>query len=152
MAGQFWSLQPENAASTQLCVPKKQTSLSTLICEWPLLAQSSRSSALIREEVLPGLWCVLTNASCACRTRDREPLKKLFGSLSGAGTRSKLFSVNALSVLLGKACRHPLVLGSMVERGTQPGAGTSLAGLNNSRCCSRIGCYGISGRPFTASD
>jgi hypothetical protein len=33
--------------------------------ERPLLAQSSRSSALIGEEVLPGLWCVLTNASCA---------------------------------------------------------------------------------------
>jgi hypothetical protein len=31
----------------------------------PLLAQSSRSSASIREGVLPGLWCVLTNASCA---------------------------------------------------------------------------------------
>ena len=71
---------------------------------------------------------------------------------SGAGTRSKLFSVNALSVLLGKARRHPLVLGAMVKRGARPGAGTSLAGLNNSRCCSLIGCYGISEPPFIASD
>src|SRR5258707_5989544 len=71
---------------------------------------------------------------------------------SGTGTRSKLFSANALSVLLGKACRHPLVLGAMVKRGAQPGAGTCLAGLNNSPCDSPLGCYGISGRPFIASD
>ena len=48
---------------------------------------------------------------------------------SGTGTRSKLFSVNALSVLLGKARRHPLSLEVTVKRGVQPGAGTSLAGL-----------------------
>src|SRR5258707_7787767 len=70
---------------------------------------------------------------------------------SGTGTRSKLFSVNALPVLLGKARRHPLFLEATVKRGVQPDAGTSLAGLNNSRCCSPIGCYGISGRPFIAS-
>jgi hypothetical protein len=32
----------------------------------------------------------------------------------------------------------------MVKRGAQPGAGTSLAGLNNSRCDSLIVCYGKS--------
>jgi hypothetical protein len=46
-------------------------------------------------------------------------------------------------------CReHPLVLGSMVKRG----AGISPAGLNNSRCDSLIGCYGISEYPFIASN
>jgi hypothetical protein len=118
--------------------------------EWLLVAQSSRSSASIREEVLPGLWCVLTNASCA--TRDRVPLKKLFGSLSGAGTRSKLFSVMRPRFALSEACRHPLVIGAVVKRGAQPGAGTVLADRDNSRCCSLIGCYGISERPFIASD
>jgi hypothetical protein len=58
--------------------------------------------------------------------------------------RSKLFSVNVLSVLLGESSSAPLALGSMVKRRAQPGAGTSLAGLNNSRCGSLIECYGIS--------
>ena len=53
---------------------------------------------------------------------------------------------------LSEACRHPLDLGAVVKRGAQPGAGTSLAGLDNSRCDSLIGCYGISGRPFIASN
>ena len=53
---------------------------------------------------------------------------------------------------LGKGRRHPLVLGATVKRGAQPDAGTSLADLNNSRCGSLIGCYGISEHPFIASD
>jgi len=61
-------------------------------------------------------------------------LKKLFGSLSGAGTGSKLFSVMRPRSAQSEACRHPLVLGAVVKCGAQPGAGTSLAGLNNSRC------------------
>jgi hypothetical protein len=40
----------------------------------------------------------------------------------------------------------------MVKRGAQPGAGTSLADLDNSRCDSLIGCYGISEHPFIASN
>jgi hypothetical protein len=67
------------------------------------------------------------------------------------GTRSKLFSDHALSALLGKARRHPLFLDAIVKRGAQPSAGTSLAGLNNSRCGSLIGCYGISERLFIVS-
>jgi hypothetical protein len=47
---------------------------------------------------------------------------------------------------------HPLVLGLMVKRRAQLGAGTSLAGLINSRCGSLIRCYGISERPFIASN
>jgi hypothetical protein len=39
-----------------------------------------------------------------------------------------------LSILLGKARRHPPVLGAMVKRRAQPDAGMSLAGLGNSRC------------------
>src|ERR1019366_7258642 len=85
------------------------------------------------------------------RTRDSEPLKKLFGSLSGAGTRSKLFSVMRPRFALSEACRHPPVLGAVVKRGAQPGAGTSLADLNNLCCCSLIGCYGISERLFIVS-
>jgi hypothetical protein len=79
-------------------------------------------------------------------------LKKLFGSLSGAGTRSKFFSVAVPAFAQSEAWQHPLVLGEMVKRGAQPGAGTRLAGLNNSRCDSPIGCYGISERPFIVSD
>jgi hypothetical protein len=45
------------------------------------------------------------------------PLKKLFGLLFRAETRSKLFSVRALSVLLGKSSSTPLALGAMVKRG-----------------------------------
>jgi hypothetical protein len=51
-----------------------------------------------------------------------------------------------------EACRHPLVLGAMVKCGAQPGAGMSLADLDNLRCDSLIGCYGISERPFIASN
>jgi hypothetical protein len=40
----------------------------------------------------------------------------------------------------------------MGKRGAQPGAGTSLADLDNSRCDSLIGFYGISGHPFIASE
>jgi hypothetical protein len=53
---------------------------------------------------------------------------------------------------MGNARGHPLVLGEMVKRGAQPGAGTFLADLDNSRCTSRIRCYGISEYPFIASD
>jgi hypothetical protein len=65
---------------------------------------------------------------------------------------SKLFSVMRSRFALSEACEHLLVLGPVVNRGLQPAAGTFLAGLNNSRCCSLIGCYGISGHPFIASD
>jgi hypothetical protein len=51
---------------------------------------------------------------------------------------------------LSEACRHPLALGAMVKLGAQLGAGTSLADLDNSRCGSLIGCYGISERLFIA--
>lgn len=71
---------------------------------------------------------------------------------SGAGTRSKLFSAMGSLFAQSDGREHPLVLGSMVKRGVQPGAGTSLAGLDNSRCCSLIGCYGISEHLFIASD
>src|SRR5258706_9933872 len=70
---------------------------------------------------------------------------------SGAGTPSKLFSVNALLVWVVEGL-DPLGLRSMVKRGAQPGAGTIPAGQDNSRCYSLIGCYGISGRPFIASN
>ena len=66
--------------------------------------------------------------------------------------RSKLFSVMHSRFVLSEACEHPLVLGRVVKRGAQPSAGTSLADLKNSRCSSRNGCYGISGRPFIASN
>jgi hypothetical protein len=69
-------------------------------------------------------------------------------SLSGAGTGSKLFSVMRPRFALSEACRHPPVLGAVVKRGARPGAGTIPAGLDNPRCSSRIGCYGISGHPF----
>src|ERR1700730_5813200 len=38
-----------------------------------------------------------------------------------------------------EACRHPLVLGAVVKCGAQPGAGMSLAELDNLRCDSLIG-------------
>jgi hypothetical protein len=69
-----------------------------------------------------------------------------------AGTFSKLFSAMRSQFALSDGREHPLVLGAMVKPGAQPGAGISLAGLNNSRCCSRNGCYGISEHPFIASD
>jgi hypothetical protein len=75
-----------------------------------------------------------------------------FGWLSGLETHSNLFSVKTLSGLLCKVSRRQLVLGTIVKRGAQPGAGTSLADLDNSRCSSLIGCYGISEHPFIASD
>src|SRR5437899_4139893 len=86
--------------------------------------------------------------------RQREIARLLRNCLARcrAGTCSKLFFVNALAVLLCKACRHPLMLGTMVEWGTQPGGDMILAYLDNSRCCSLIGCYGISGHAFIASD
>jgi hypothetical protein len=77
---------------------------------------------------------------------------ELFGSLSRAVTRSKLFSVTCPRFALAETCRYPLVLASRVNPGVQPGAGTSLADLDNSRCCSRIGCYGISEHTFRPWD
>jgi hypothetical protein len=90
-----------------------------------------------------------TKPSCASRTRVRVPLMTIVWITV---PRSKLFSVMRSRFALSEACEHPLVLGPVVKRGMQPGAGTSLAGLNNSRCGSDNGCYGISRRPFIASD
>src|SRR5271167_3810029 len=67
-------------------------------------------------------------------------------SHSGSGTRSKLFSVIALSVWVIEGLLDPPSLGSMVKRRAQPGVGTIPAGQDNSRCGSLIRCYGISGR------
>jgi hypothetical protein len=69
-----------------------------------------------------------------------------------AEKRSKLFSVMRARFALSEARERPLVLEPMVKRGAQPDAGMRLAGLNNSRCDSLIGCYGISERPFIALD
>jgi transposase len=46
---------------------------------------------------------------------------KLFGSLSGARTRSKLFSVMRPRFAESEACRHRLVLGVVIKCGAQPG-------------------------------
>ena len=118
----------------------------------PVMAQSSRSSGSIRDEVPPGLWCIrpMLRALRECEIASR--LREFFRSLSGTETCSKLFSGDTLSVLLRKGRRHSLVLGAIIKQGAQPSPGTSLADLNNSRCDSLIGCYGISGLPFIASD
>ncbi len=104
----------------------------------------------IREEILTGLWCVLLRALRECEIAsllrncsDRCPDRERVASFSPV-----LHSWFALC----KACRHPLVLGTMIKRGEQPGAGMILADINNSRCGSLIGCYGISGHTFIASD
>ena len=67
------------------------------------------------------------------------------------GSRQQIILRYAPRFALSEACRHPPVLGAVVKRGAQPGAGTSLADLNNLCCCSLIGCYGISGHPFIVS-
>jgi F420-0:gamma-glutamyl ligase len=54
--------------------------------------------------------------------------------------------------LAAVAQKDPRVVELILREGAQPSAGTSLAGLNNSRCCSLIRCYGISERPFMASN
>jgi hypothetical protein len=81
------------------------------------------------------------------------------GLLATLGVLSPVGDGNAQQIILRQCAlifavqssSTPLVLGGMAKRGAQPGAGTSLAGLNNSCCDSLIGCYGISGRPFIVS-
>jgi hypothetical protein len=116
---------------------RKQTSrgqvgMSVSCQKWPI-----RTPAWVRSGRLSWLRCY-----------DRRGMTRREG---WPRPRSKLFSVMRSRFVLPEACEHPLVLGRVVKRGAQPGAGTSLAGLNNSRCCSRNGCYGISERLFIIS-
>jgi hypothetical protein len=87
--------------------------------------------------------------------RERE-IASLLGKCSdrcpGAEAHSKLFFGMNPRFALSEVGRLPLVLGAMVKRRAQLGAGTIRADLNNSRCCdSLIGFYGISERLFIAS-
>jgi hypothetical protein len=66
--------------------------------------------------------------------------------------RSIIFSVWCCGQLGAHPTKTLLALGTMAKRGAQPVAGMILADLDNSRCCSVIGFYGISGQPFIASD
>lgn len=155
----MYPLHPQQLCPSKALPPGIRTKLNR---PWGLLRPLPRYDISVRAQ--PSGSVIVTRASSAQMRGSRPSSWRAIycnpGWLatssccpqSGVGTRSKLFSVGALLDSLCKACRHPLVPGSMIKRGAQPSAGMSLAGRNNSRCCSLIGCYGISERPFITLD